>query len=322
MESVPPGEIGYELTLPAHEVHRTLRDAGELLGAAPPDALDARLGALRAELAAALEPVLDLEAGLARLSGAIGSRLPVPPYGAPEPAAPRPGEVGAPGSGLRAYAAGLAARGIPYRMVERARFPVAELAAVRLGALFAFHTDRFRRDAERSGFPNSACDFTAVDARAFARALARDLAGAAPLFGAVTRSDAVRRAHHLASSLERDDPHTNEIAHDGIDLALALGEFRRRSLDLALQALSPRRGEGSALAEALSRCAFDAERVIVQLRTLSSDLSAAESTLPDGVYVDMARDFAAHEAYHLDLIHGIDAARDALSEGAAARSGP
>ncbi|MFD9355819.1 hypothetical protein [Streptomyces sp. NPDC060031] len=333
--SCSAGEIGYELVLPAYKVHRTLRCAGKLLGAATHDAVEDRLRDLQAELVAALDPVLDLDAGLTEASGAaaardggarvlartggFGSRPPVPPCGAPVPAAaPDAADALAPG-GLREYAAALAARDDSYRRTERTHFPMAELAAVRLGALFSFHADRFRRDAERSGYRNSRFDFPAADARAYVGALARDIACAAPMFDAVRSSGSgsgigpVRLAYHLESSLEHDDPHTNEVSYDGIDLALALADFRRGALDLALRALPPQHGQTSDLAETLRRSAFDTARVTEQLRSLSSDLSQAESTLPDGVYVDMTRDFAAHEGYNADLIHGIGAAQDTLS---------
>ncbi|MFD9334479.1 hypothetical protein ACFWBF_08695 [Streptomyces sp. NPDC060028] len=325
MASCSAGEIGYELMLPAYKVRRTLRYAGKLLGATTHDAVEARLRDLRAELVGALDPALDLDAGLAEAprvlaqTSGLGSRPPVPPCGAPVPAVP-PDAVNAPApGGLREYAAALAARDDSYRRAERTRFPVAELAAVRLGALFSFHADRFRRDAERSGYRGSRFDFPAADARAYVGALARDIACASPMFDAIRSSGSrsgtgpARLAYHLESSLEHDDPHTNEVSYDGIDLALGLAEFRRGALNLALRALPPHHGQTSDLAETLRRSAFDTARVTEQLRSLSSDLSEAESTLPDGVYVDMTRDFAAHEGYNADLIHGIGAAQDTLS---------
>ncbi|MGW8350851.1 hypothetical protein [Streptomyces wedmorensis] len=172
-----PGAIGYELGLSMPKVHRTLRHVGKLLGAetgprqargaeAPGEAegsgasggsaeadvrsaeADARFAELLGELAAVLDPVLDLGAGLDEVSGSIGAdgatarrasvpplwnfapSLPVPPFGAPllhSFAEPAP-------SGVRAYAAGLARCDAQGREAALIGFPSVELAAVRPGA--------------------------------------------------------------------------------------------------------------------------------------------------------------------------------------------
>ncbi|MER5813052.1 hypothetical protein ABT143_33545 [Streptomyces sp. NPDC002033] len=350
-----PGAIGYELGLSMPKVHRTLRHVGKLLGvgtgarqaggaeapgeadgSGPAEAVaeaDVRFAALLGELAAALDPVLDLRAGLDEVSGSIGadgatarrgpvpplwnlgSSLPVPPFGVPVPhsfAEPAP-------SGVRAYAAGLARCDVQAREAALGGFPAAELAAVRLGAVLALQVERFRREAERSGTRATRDDeFRREDARAFAVALAQDAALAAPMFDAVKDLDVPRRVGFLASGLADDDPWTNEVSYDGIEASLALAQFRRAALRAALRAshrpgadTSPR--SGGPLAEALTQSLSDTHRMIHQLDRLNGDLSRAESTLPDGYYVDMTRDFDLHQSFHADLALGIDAVREALS---------
>jgi hypothetical protein len=350
-----PGAIGYELGLSMPKVHRTLRHVGQLLGAetvarqargaeAPGEAegsgaaegsaeADVRFAELLGELAAALDPVLDLRTGLDEVSGStradratgrrapvpplwnLGSPLPVPPFGAPvlhSPAEPAP-------SGVRAYAAGLARFDTQGHEAAVGGFPTAELAAVRLGAVLALQVERFRREAERSGTQATRDGFRREDAQAFAIALAQDAALAAPMFDAVQDLDVPRRVGFLASGLTHDDPWTNEVSYDGIDAALALAEFRRAAVRAALRALQRPGGNGSPqfggpLAEALTQSLSDTHRMIHQLDRLNSDLSRAESTLPDGYYVDMTRDFDLHQSFHADLALGIDAVREALSQ--------
>ncbi|MGW7414872.1 hypothetical protein [Streptomyces sp. NPDC054863] len=321
----PPGAIGYELGLSMPKVHRTLHHVGRVLGAGPEaEERDDRFVGLLAELVGALDPVLDLKAGLDRVSDealqlpltfrGFGSPLPVPPYGAPllhTFAEPVP-------SGVRAYAAGLAVHDAPYLDAERDRFPVAELAAGRLGAVFALQVERFRRESELSGFRTTRDDFTAPDARDFAVALMRDAARAAPMFDAVKNLDVPRRAGSLVRGLSDDDPYTIEVSYDGIELSLALSRFRRAALHLALRAMhrpgvdTGHEAQGP-LADALRNSLLDTHRMLHQLDALNSDLSRAESTLPDGYYVDMTRDFDLHQACHADLALGIDAAWDALT---------
>ncbi|MEU8465811.1 hypothetical protein [Streptomyces sp. NPDC029003] len=350
-----PGAIGYELGLSMPKVHRTLRHVGKLLGAetgagqaacaeAPGEAdgpgaaersaeADARFAELLGELAAALDPVLDLRAGLGEVSGSIGAdgttarrapvpplwnlgpSLPVPPFGAPVPhsfAEPAP-------SGVRAYAADLARFDAQDRGAALGRFPAAELAAVRLGAVLALQVERFRREAERSGTRATRDEFRREDARAFAVALAQDAALAAPMFDAVKDLGVPRRLGFLASGLARDDPWTNEVSYDGIEASLALAQFRRAALRAALRA-SHRPGadtahqSGGPFAEALTQSLSGAHRMIHQLDELRGDLSRAESTLPEGYYVDMTRDFDLHQSLHADLALGIDAVREALSQ--------
>ncbi|MFI0975444.1 hypothetical protein ACH4SP_00270 [Streptomyces sp. NPDC021093] len=321
----PPGAVGYELGLSMPKVHRTLHHVGRLLGAGDEAGdRDDRFVGLLAELVAALDPVLDLKAGFDRVSDAsrqlptplqdFGPQPPVPPYGAPllhTFAEPVP-------SGVRAYAADLAVRDAPYLVAERDRFPVAELAAVRLGAVFALQVERFRRESERSGFRTNRDDFTAQDAQAFALALTRDALRAAPMFDAVQNLDVPRRAGFLAQGLAQDDPYTIEVSYDSIELSLALARFRRSALGLALRAMhrpgvdTGHEAQGP-LADALRNSLFDTHRMLHQLDALNSDLSRAESTLPDGYYVDMTRDFDLHQAFHADLALGVDAAREALA---------
>lgn len=348
-----PGAIGYELGLSMPKVHRTLRHVGKLLGAetgarqaggatAPGGSgaaegageADARFAELLGELATALDPVLDLRAGLDEVSGSIGadgatarrapvpplwnlgSSLPVPPFGAPvlhsfAEHAP---------SGVRAYAAGLARYDAQSREAALGWYPAAELAAVRLGAVLALQVERFRREAERSGKRATRDDeFRTEDARAFAVALTQDAALAAPMFDAVKDLGVPRRVGFLASGLAHDDPWTNEVSYDGIEASLALAQFRRAAVRAALRALhrpgadtSPQ--SGGPLAEALTQALSDTHRMIHQLDELNSDLSRAESTLPDGYYVDMTRDFDLHQSFHADLALGIDAVREALSQ--------
>ncbi|MEV6246781.1 hypothetical protein AB0M38_11340 [Streptomyces sp. NPDC051742] len=349
-----PGAIGYELGLSMPKVHRTLRHVGKLLEAetgvrqargaeASGEAegsgadegtteTDVRFAELLGELAAALDPVLDLRAGLDEVSGSIGAEgttgrrdpvpplwnlgpsLPVPPFGAPVPhslAEPAP-------SGLRAYAAGLARCDAQGRAAAPRVFPAVELAAVRLGAVFALQVERFRREAERSGTRATKDEFRREDAWAFAVALAQDAALAAPMFDAVKDLGVPRRVGFLAAGLAHDDPWTNEVSYDGIEVSLALAEFRRASVRAALRALDRTDADtspqpGGSLAEALTQSLRDAHRMILQLGELNSDLSRAESTLPDGYYVDMTRDFDLHQRFHADLASGIDAVREALS---------
>ncbi|MFE5912835.1 hypothetical protein ACFQ6B_27655 [Streptomyces wedmorensis] len=357
-----PGAIGYELGLSMPKVHRTLRHVGKLLGAetGPRQArgaeasgeaegsgvsggsaeadvrfaeADARFAELLGELAAALDPVLDLGAGLDEVSGSIGAdgatarrasvpplwnftpSLPVPPFGAPllhSFAEPAP-------SGVRAYAAGIARYDAQGREAALIGFPAVELAAVRLGAVLALQVERFRREAERSGTRATRGEFRREDAREFAVALAQDAALAAPMFDAVTDLDVPRRVGFLAAGLAHDDPWTNEVSYDGIEASLALARFRRAAVRAALVAshrpgadASPR--SGGSLAEALTRSLSDTHRMIHELDELNSDLSRAESTLPDGYYVDMTRDFDLHQSFHADLALGIDAVREALSQ--------
>lgn len=347
-----PGAIGYELGLSMPKVHRTLRHVGKLLGAetgarqargaeAPGEAegsagsaeADVRFAELLGELAAALDPVLDLRAGLDEVSGSIdgdgttarrapvpplwnlGPSLPVPPFGAPvlhSFAEPAP-------SGVRAYAASLARCDAQGREAALGLFPTAELAAVRLGAVLALQVERFRREAERSGTRATRDEFRTEDARAFAVALAQDAALAAPMFDAVKDLDVPRRVGFLASGLAHDDPWTNEVSYDGIEASLALAQFRRAAVRAALRA-SHRPGadtspqSGGPLVEALTQSLSDTHRMIHQLDELSSDLSRADSTLPDGYYVDMTRDFDLHQNFHADLAFGIDAVREVLSQ--------
>ncbi|MEU1040583.1 hypothetical protein [Streptomyces sp. NPDC005907] len=350
-----PGAIGYELGLSMPTVHRTLRHVGKLLGAetgarrasgaeAPGETeasgvtegsaeADVEFAELLGELTAALDPVLDLRAGLDEVSDCTGAdastarrapvpplwslrpSLPVPPFGAPVPhsfAEPVP-------SGVRAYAAGLAQGDARGRAAALGGFPAAELAAVRLGAVLALHLERFRREAERSGTRATRDEFRREDARAFAAALAQDAALAAPMFDAVKDLDVPRRVAFLASGLARDDPWTNEVSYDGIAASLALAQFRRAAVRAALRAAHrpgadalPR--SGGALTGALTRSLSDTHRMIHQLDELNSDLSRADSTLPDGYYVDMTRDFDLHQSFHADLALGIDAVRKALSQ--------
>ncbi|MFD7259131.1 hypothetical protein [Streptomyces sp. NPDC059874] len=344
-----PGAIGYELGLSMPKVHRTLRHVGMLLeaeagvrqarGAEAPGAAegspeaDVGFAELLGELVAALDPVLDLRAGLDEVSGSIGAdgitarrapvpplwnlgpSLPVPPFGAPvlhSFAEPAP-------SGVRAYAAGLARCDAQGREAALGGFPAVELAAVRLGAVLALQVERFRREAERSGTRATREEFRREDARAFAVALAQDAALAAPMFDAVKDLDAPRRVGFLAAGLAHDDPWTNEVSYDGIEASLALAQFRRAAVRAALRA-SHRPGadtspqSGGSLAEALTQSLSDTHRMIHQLDDLNSDLSRAESTLPDGYYVDMTRNFDLHESFHADLALGIDAVREALSQ--------
>ncbi|MFI1979775.1 hypothetical protein [Streptomyces wedmorensis] len=350
-----PGAIGYELGLSMPKVHRTLRHVGKLLGAetgprqargaeAPGEAegsgasggsaeADVRFAELLGELAAALDPVLDLGAGLDEVSGSIGAdgttarrasvpplwnlspSLPVPPFGAPllhSFAEPAP-------SGIRAYAAGLARYDAQGREAALIGFPAVELAAVRLGAVLALQVERFRREAERSGTRATRDEFRREDAREFAVALAQDAALAAPMFDAVKDLDVPRRVGFLAAGLVHDDPWTNEVSYDGIEASLALARFRRAAVRAALVA-SHRPGadassrSGGALAEALTQSLSDTHRMIHELDELNSDLSRAESTLPDGYYVDMNRNFDLHQSFHADLALGIDAVLEALSQ--------
>ncbi|MGA5063916.1 hypothetical protein ACPB9E_09075 [Streptomyces exfoliatus] len=344
-----PGAIGYELGLSMPKVHRTLRHVGKLLeadtgvrrirGAETPGQAegtaeaDVRFADLLGELAAALDPVLDLRAGLDEVSGSIdadgttarrgpvpplwnlGPSLPVPPFGAPvlhSFAEPVP-------SGVRAYAAGLARCDPQGREAALGGFPTVELAAVRLGAVLALQVERFRREAERSGTRATRDEFRTEDARAFAVALAQDAALAAPMFDAVKDLGVPRRVGFLAAGLAHDDPWTNEVSYDGIEASLALAQFRRAAVRAALRALhrpgadtSPQ--SGGSLAEALTQSLSDTHRMIHQLDELNSDLSRAESTLPDGYYVDMTRDFDLHQSFHADLAIGIDAVQEALSQ--------
>ncbi|MEX0168378.1 hypothetical protein [Streptomyces sp. LMG1-1-1.1] len=350
-----PGAIGYELGLSMPKVHRTLRHVGMLLGAetgagqaggaeaqgeveGPGTAegcaeADVRFAELLGELVAALDPVLDLRAGLDEVSGSLGAarttarRAPVPPLwnlGPPLPVPP----FGAPvlhsfaesaHSGVRVYASGLARCDAPGREAVLGGFPAVVLAAVRLGAVLALQVERFRREAERSGTRATRDEFRREDALAFAVALAQDAALAAPMFDAVKDLDVPRRVGFLASGLAHDDPWTNEVSYDGIEASLALAEFRRAAVRAALRA-SHRAGAdaslqpGGRLAEALTQSLSDTHRMIRQLDELNSDLSRAESTLPDGYYVDMTRDFDLHESFHADLAFGIDALRKALAQ--------
>ncbi|MFJ8660921.1 hypothetical protein [Streptomyces sp. NPDC093795] len=344
-----PGAIGYELGLSMPKVHRTLRHVGKLLeaetgtrqaggaeaqGEAEGSAeADVRFAELLGELVAALDPVLDLRAGLDEVSGSIGAdgttahrapvpplwnlgpSLPVPPFGAPVPhsfAEPAP-------SGVRAYAAGLARYDAQGREAALGGFPAVELAAVRLGSVLALQVERFRREAERSGTRATGDEFRREDARAFAVALAQDAALAAPMFDAVKDLDVPRRVGFLAAGLAHDDPWTNEVSYDGIEASLALVQFRRAAVREALRA-SHRPGadtspqSGGSLTEALTQSLRDTHRMIHQLDELNGDLSRAESTLPDGYYVDMTRDFDLHQSFHADLALGIDAVREALSQ--------
>ncbi|MFE0654029.1 hypothetical protein ACFVZH_36295 [Streptomyces sp. NPDC059534] len=344
-----PGAIGYELGLSMPKVHRTLRHVGRLLGAqtgprqaggaeVPGEAVgfaeaDVRFAELLGELAAALDPVLDLRAGLEEVSGFIsadgttarrapvpplwnlGPSLPVAPFGAPvlhSLAEPAP-------AGVRAYAAGLAGCDAQGREAVLEAFPAVELAAVRLGAVLALQVERFRREAERSGTRAARDEFPREDARAFAVALAQDAALAAPMFDAVKDLGIPRRVGFLAAGLAHDDPWTNEVSYDGIEASLALAQFRRAAVRAALRAShqpgadsSPQ--PGGSLAEALTQSLSDTHRMIHQLDELNSDLSRAESTLPDGYYVDMTRNFELHQSFHADLALGIDAVREALSQ--------
>lgn len=350
-----PGAIAYELGLSMPKVHRTLRHVGKLLEAetgvrqatgaeAPEEAegsgaaegsaeADVRFAELLGELAAALDPVLDLRAGLDEVSGSIGAdgttarrapvpplwnlgpSLPVPPFGAPVPhsfAEPVP-------SGVRAYAAGLAGCDAQGREAVLGGFPTVELAAVRLGAVLALHVERFRREAERSGTRATRDEFRREDARAFAVALAQDAALAAPMFDAVKDLEVPRRVGFLAAGLAHDDPWTNEVSYDGIEASLALAQFRRAAVRAALRALHRPGADafpqsGGSLAEALTQSLSDTHRMIHQLDELNSDLSRAESTLPDGYYVDMTRDFDLHQSFHADMALGIDAVREVLSQ--------
>ncbi|MFD7026929.1 hypothetical protein ACFWAR_02695 [Streptomyces sp. NPDC059917] len=328
-----PGAIGYELLLPTGKVHRTLRSVARLLGEPTEDALTARLAAALDELAAALDGVLDLDAGLAELAGRGGAgfpgawgldpRLPVPRWAAPAPPAPAPTRAPGPGreveAPLRAYAARLAGCDGAHRAAVRGHLPAAELAAVRLGALFAFHTDRFRKDAEASWYRDSGVDFPAVDARAFADALTRDVTRARAAFDAVSGPGAAapRRAGGLASWLAHDEPGSIEVSYGGIELAVALAEFRAGALAGALRTLSPSGApDDGALYRALARVEPPVRLSIGRLRHLEADLSLAESTLPEGYYVDMTRDFAADDALNQDLIHGLDAIERTLAEAA------
>ncbi|MFD5872037.1 hypothetical protein [Streptomyces sp. NPDC060322] len=350
-----PGAIGYELGLSMPKVHRTLRHVGKLLEAetgvrqaggayAPkrtegagasegPSEADVRFAELLGELTAALDPVLDLRAGLDEVSGPMGAdgstarrvpvptlwnlgpSLPVPPFGAPV----LHSFAEAASSGVRAYAAGLARCGAQGREAALRGFPSVELAAVRLGAVLALQVERFRREAERSGTRTARDEFRGEDARAFAVALAQDAALAAPMFDAVKDLDVSRRVGFLAAGLAHDDPWTNEVSYDGIEASLALAQFRRAAVRVALRA-SHRPGAdtspqpGGSLAEALTQSLSDTHRMIHQLDELSSDLSRAESTLPDGYYVDMTRNFTLHQSFHADLVLGIDAVREALSQ--------
>ncbi|MER5732061.1 hypothetical protein ABT084_27655 [Streptomyces sp. NPDC002138] len=339
--SYAPGGIGYELLLPASKVHRTLRSVGRLLGEPTEDALTARLTATLDELAAVLAGALDLEAGLAGLDAggegergpyagfarafpgawAVDPRLPVPPGAAPVPPAPALGPGHGPGAPLRGYAAELAGRDEGHRARVRAYVPRAELAAARLGALFAFHTDRFRKDAEASWYRDSGVDFPAADARAYAAALARDVSRASAVFEAVCgpAGDAPRRADNLASWLERDEPSSVEVSYEGIELSLALGRLRASALSRALRAAYTVSASGALADGGLHRALAPAETAargaIGRLRALGADLSRAESTLPDGYYVDMTRDFAADEALNRDLIHGVEELERALADG-------
>ncbi|WP_330334142.1 hypothetical protein OHS33_33330 [Streptomyces sp. NBC_00536] len=328
----PPGETGYELLLPTGKVRRTLRSVGRLLGTSTEDALITRLTTALDELAAVLDGVLDLEAGLADIGGAghgggragvpvrgggpfaaagiarafprawgFDPRLPVPPCAAPAPPTPAPGPYRGPEAPLRTYAAEQAK--------WREHLPMAELAAIRLGALFAFHTDRFRKDAEASWYRDSGVDFPAVDARAYAVALTRDITRVSAVFDAVCGPDGEvpRRAGNLASWLEHDEPSSVEVSYEGIELAIALGRFRVRALGQALRAASPPGADTEGgLYRALTLAELPAAQSVGRLRHLRSDLSRAESTLPDGYYVDMTRDFASDEALNRDLIHGVD----------------
>lgn len=351
-----PGAIGYELGLSMPKVHRTLRHVGKLLEAgtglrkargaeAPEEAegpgeaegtveADVSFAELLGELAAALDPVLDLRAGLDEVSGSIGAdgttarpsdpvpplwnlgpSLPVPPFGAP---VPHSFAETAP-SGVRAYAAGLTRCDAGGREAALRAFPTVELAAVRLGAVLALQVERFRREAERSGTRATRHEFRREDARAFAVALEQDAALAAPMFDAVKDLDVPRRVGFLAAGLAHDDPCTNEVAYDGIEASLALVQFRRAAVRSALRALhgpgADTSGQSScSLAESLTQSLRDTHRMIHQLDELSSDLSRAESTLPEGHYVDMTRDFDLHQGFHADLAFGIDAAREALSQ--------
>ncbi|CAM5235897.1 hypothetical protein SSPIM334S_04676 [Streptomyces spiroverticillatus] len=361
-----PGAIGYELGLSMPKVHRTLRHVDRLLAAAAgvrqagrPEAAsraagaeeeDVRLAELLGELTAALDPVLDLGAGLNEVCGSttgnavcgsprteeaparrapvarlwsFGSSLPVPPFGVPvlhSFAEPVP-------SGVRAYATGLAQCDAQVREAARHRFPTAELAAVRLGAALALQVERFRREAERSGTRATRDEFPREDARAFAVALAQDAALAAPTFDAVKDAglDVPRRVGFLAAGLAHDDPWTNEVSYDGIEASRALAEFRRAAVRAALLAVrrpgtaASDRPAGSdqpagSLTGALTQSLSDTHRMIHQLDELNQDLSRAESTLPDGYYVDMTRDFDLHESFHADLVLGVAAVRDALSQ--------
>ncbi|MDJ0385153.1 hypothetical protein [Streptomyces sp. G-G2] len=246
MASLTPGEIGYELLFPAAEVRRTLRSVSRLLDAPGEEAATRGLVDADHELAAALEDVLDLEAGLAdtltRLPSADPGlwppdpRLRVPPYGAPlPPPALLPGP--ATDAPLRSYAAQLAGRGPEERARVRGGFPVAELAALRLGALPAFHTDGFRRAAEESWSRPARVEFPAADAQALAAALARDTARAGALFGTVRGpgGHAPRLAGHLASWLDDGEPWSVEVSYAGIELALSLGRFRTALFGLTLR---------------------------------------------------------------------------------------
>ncbi|WP_405680822.1 hypothetical protein OG239_02950 [Streptomyces sp. NBC_00868] len=344
-----PGAIGYELGLSMPKVHRTLRHVGKLLGAetvagqaggaeVPGEAegsaeADVRFAELLGELAAALDPVLDLRAGLDEVSGStgadeiaagraplpplwnLGPSLPVPPFGGPvlhSFAKPAP-------SGVRAYAASLARCDAQGREAVLRRFPAVELAAVRHGAVLALQVERFRREAERAGTWATKDEFRREDARAFAVALTQDAALAAPMFDAVKDLDVPRRVGFLAAGLAQDDPWTNEVSYDGIEASLALAQFRRAAVRAALSA-SPRPGadasppSGGSLTEALTQSLSDTHRMILQLDELNGDLSRAESTLPDGYYVDMTRDLDLHQSFHADLALGIDAVREALSQ--------
>ncbi|MCX5205511.1 hypothetical protein OG897_29135 [Streptomyces sp. NBC_00237] len=349
-----PGAIGYELGLSMRKVHRTLRHVDQLLAAESAilragraegtTGADVRLAELLGELTAALDPVLDLRAGLDEVCGSastaqvydsaststenttahraplaplwnLGSTLPVPPFGAPVPhsfAEPTP-------SGVRAYAAGLARCDAQDRAAALGGFPWAELAAVRIGAVLALQVERFRREAERSGTRATRGEFPTEDARAFAVALAQDAALAAPTFDAVKDLDVPRRVGFLAASLAHDDPWTNEVSYDGIEASLALAQFRRAAVRAALRASDrpgevPSPGPGGSLTEALTQSLRDTHRILLQLDELNRDLSRAESTLPDGYYVDMTRDFDLHQSFHADLALGIDAVRKALSQ--------
>lgn len=222
-------------------------------------------------------------------------------------------------SGVRAYAASLARCDAQGREAVLRRFPAVELAAVRHGAVLALQVERFRREAERAGTWATKDEFRREDARAFAVALTQDAALAAPMFDAVKDLDVPRRVGFLAAGLAQDDPWTNEVSYDGIEASLALAQFRRAAVRAALSA-SPRPGadasppSGGSLTEALTQSLSDTHRMILQLDELNGDLSRAESTLPDGYYVDMTRDLDLHQSFHADLALGIDAVREALSQ--------
>jgi hypothetical protein len=202
--------------------------------------------------------------------------------------------------------------------VARGLFPAAELAAVRLGALFSCHLDRFRSDIRQSRYRSSAVVFTAADAHAFADALARDIACAAPMLDAASASGAARLAGRLAANAEHDDPRSDDIATDARDLAVALSGFRRGALELALRALPVDADGGVELAEALRPSVHGADRMTGELQSSNRARSGAGPGSAGDHRADPGLDLVVHAAFSSDLVHGIDAVQDALSDAVAA----